>query len=101
MDLKDPADRRDADSAQPADLKPVQPTDPDFRVLKTGAATWKMVAVSPRARDFMHRNLALGDDDAQAGMVFTDHRGVNDLILDVRTRGYTTDLIGPRGPMRM
>lgn len=101
MDLTHLADHPEADSAQQADPETVQQIDPDFRVLKTGAATWKMVAVSPRARDFMHRNLALGGEEAQAGVVFTDHRGVNGLILHVRARGYTTDLIGPRGPVRV
>lgn len=101
MDLKRLADRPEADSAQPADLETVQLIDPDFRVLKSGATTWKMIALSPRAHDFMHRNLALGGEDAQAGVISTGHRGVNDLILHVRTRGYTTDLIGPRGPVRV
>jgi hypothetical protein len=89
MDLKRLACHPEANSAPQVTCEIVQPIDPDFRVLKSDAATWKIVAVSPRARDFMHRHLAPGGDAAQTGVVFTDHRGVNDFMLHVRTRGYT------------
>jgi hypothetical protein len=98
MDMTLPADHPEADSAQQAEPGTV---DPDFRVIKSDATTWKLEAVSSRARAFMQRNPAIGGEEAKAGMVFTDHRGVNDLILHVRTRGYTTDLVGPRGPVRV
>ncbi len=101
MDLEQPACCPEVGSAQQAEPETVPPGDADFRVLKSGAATWKIVAVSLRAHEFLHGNLAPGGENAQAGVVFTDHRGVNGLILHVRARGYTTELIGPRGPVRV
>jgi hypothetical protein len=77
------------------------PNQPDFRVFKLAFSGWKVQAISTRARDVVQKHLALEGEEARRGAFFTDRKGANDFLLYARMRGYMTDLIGPRGPVRL
>ena len=73
----------------------------DFQVFKPASSRWKVQAVSSKARHFLQKHLALEGEAARRGAYFTDRSGANEFIVLARMRGYLTDLIGPRGPVRM
>ena len=74
---------------------------PDFQVSKASVRAWKLQAVSSRARELVRHAALPGTSGCRSGECFADHRGVNDFAYYVRARGYTVDLLGPQGPLRI
>ncbi|MEW5424843.1 trehalose-6-phosphate synthase [Amorphus sp. 3PC139-8] len=71
----------------------------DFRAVRTAQSSWEVQAVSDRARHLVVGRAAPGDG-ARTAFV-TNNAGVNEFLLRVRSAGYTTELLGPNGPVKL
>lgn len=80
---------------------PNQAGETDFRVYRCGQAGWMIEAVSSKARDFVQSRHDNDDRPPVREGFMTDNRGANEFVARVRAYGYRTDLLGPRGPIRL
>lgn len=85
-------------------MQPGAPTardegDPDFRVTRLDATTWRIRPLTDDALAFVTSGIAT-DSDGE-GVLLTDHQATNAFVHLIRTHGYATEYVGPMGPIRL